>query len=137
MADYPVKSSKLYVQVSSSWEEIGQVQTVGAVGGSAGKRDVTHLGSTAMEYKPAIFDPAALSFSVIVDFANRGWDVATERITEASTTDSFKVVLPTTTKVATFTGYFSKCELTGADVQGTWMGNIEVQPTGPITWPAT
>lgn len=131
---YPVKGTVITINSTA----IGQIQSVGDIGLQVGKRDVTHLGSAAKEYAPSIGDPQAISVSVIAAATDNGLQAFLSKVNTPSTAlDTFSVILPTTTKTFGFSGFPSKGIWKFGDVEGTVMADLEIQPSGALTFPTS
>lgn len=136
-----VKGATLYMTgPTTAFVQVGQVQTLDAPGMKVGKRDVTHLLSATKEYEVTIGDPQEFKFTAIYDVQDAGATLIQSRMTTPSTIiggDTFKVVMPTTTRFFQFQGNVSEWTLKGGDVEGTWMADGAIQPTRAITYPTT
>ncbi len=143
MANYGVKGTVLQITTSGSttgFTAVGQIQSINAPGMKVGTRDVTHLLSATKEYEATIGDPQEFSGTLLADFSDAGAVLMQQRTTTPSTVlggDTFKVILPTTTKLFQFQGVVTDFTPVGGDVEGTWLVNFAVRPTRAITYPTT
>ena len=131
---YPVKGVELVINST----RVGQIQNLGDIGMQVGKRDVTHLLSAAKEYAPSIGDPQPVAISVIAAATDGGLQTFCSRVNTPSTAlDTISVILPTTTKTFAFSAFPTKAMWKFGDVEGTVVGDLELQPSGAITFPTS
>lgn len=112
---------------------IGEVLDFDGPGGERGEIDVTHLQSTAKEFKLALKDNGDLTFNVNLLRGNAGQNGL--RADEAAgTLRNFKLILndagPTT---AAFAAYVKRFRTSGAK-DDVVKGNVTLRITGDITW---
>lgn len=140
MPNYGVKGTQLQISIASSYTAVGQLQMTDAPPMKMGTRDVTHLGSTVKECEATIGDPQEFKATLIYDPTNQAARLLETRVTTPSTVlggDSFKVVLPTTTKYWDFQAIVTEFTPKGGDVEGTWMAEIGLKASRAITLPTT
>ena len=146
VTQYGAKGTTLYVTAASSaWVEVGQISSINAPGSNVGKREVTTLSSSAKEYRPTVSDPQEISGSIVYtnldDGARQMYTYSISPPTSAQTWSvtgvEFKIVLQTTTFFWRFPGFVTKFDPKAGDVEGTWMADFSIQPTGTITVPTT
>lgn len=142
--DYGVKGTVLQFTAASTsaYQVLGQVKTIDAPGMKMGKRNATHLTSAIKAYRATMGDPQELRGSLVYDPSDEGVKVAAARCTTPSSFnsnlgDNFQIVLPTTTKIFSFVGFFTEFTPRGGDEEGTWMADFAIQAASTITYPTS
>ncbi len=116
---------------------IGQVQSIDGAGYNVGKRDITILGSAVKEYAPSIGDPQPIGFTCVYKPQDAGQQKLTSRCASPSATlDTFLFTLPSA-KTISVSGFITKAIIKAGDVEGTYILESEIQPSGAITVPTT
>lgn len=142
--DYGVKGTVLQFTAASTsaYQVVGQVKTIDAPGMKVGKRNATHLGSSIKAYRATMGDPQEMRGTLVYDPSDAGIAAIQTRCTSPSSFnsnlgDNFQIVLPTTTKVFSFVGFFIEFTPRGGDEEGTWMADFAIQAASTITYPTT
>jgi hypothetical protein len=111
--------------------EIAEVKTFSGLDGAASEIDVTHLLSTAKEYRLGLVDEGGFTFEMNRVAADAGQAaVLTSR--NAGTSKSYKLTLPNA-ETATFTAFAKTFPVAGS-VDGVVMHNIGLRITGSVVW---
>jgi len=142
--DYGVKGTDLQFTATSTsaFVSVGQVRSIDAPGMKVGKRNATHLLSPIKKYRATMGDPQELRGTLIYDPSDDGVKGLQSRCTTPSTLnsnegDSFKIILPTTTKVFAFNGFITEFTPRGGDEEGTWMADFAIQASSTIVYPTS
>lgn len=115
----------------NTYTEIAEVKTFSGFDGQASEIDVTHLGSTAKEFRLGLDDSGGFSFEINTINADAG-QAALLASKNAGTLKNYKLTLPNG-DVATFDAYAKGFPITGG-VDGIVGSSISLRITGAITW---
>ena len=99
--------------------------------GKASEIDVTHLESSAKEFRLGLVDNGSFSINVDRDTSDAGQQ-ALEAARVTSTQKTFKLTLPNA-KVATFNGFVTQFSLSGK-VDDVLKTPVTIRITGDVTW---
>ena len=110
---------------------IAEVKTFSGLDGAASEIDVTHLLSTAKEYRLGLVDEGGFSFEMNRVAADAG-QVALLTSRNAGTQKTYKLTLPNA-ETATFDAFAKTFPVAGG-VDGVVMHNIGLRITGPVVW---
>jgi hypothetical protein len=114
-----------------TYTTIAEVKTYSGLDGAASEIDVTHLGSTAKEFRLGLVDEGGFSFEMNRVAADSG-QVALLTSRNAGTVKSYKLTLPNA-EVATFDALAKTFPVAGA-VDGVVSHSIGLRITGAVVW---
>lgn len=139
----PGEGTKLQVSIASTMTTIAQVVTISGAGYELAAIDKTHLGSTFKTKRSSrLLDPGTLSLSIFYDPDETTHTLITTHIKTppADPGDSFTLIFggdsDATPPQETFTGFFSKFEKNGMEVDGNLGADIEIVLTSLPTFTA-
>jgi hypothetical protein len=110
---------------------IAEVKSFSGLDGSASEIDVTHLGSTAKEYRLGLVDEGGFTFEMNRVAADPG-QAALLTSRNAGTLKTYKLTLPNA-EVATFTAFAKTFPVAGG-VDGVVSHSIGLRISGAVVW---
>jgi len=118
-----------------TYTTLGNVRSITDLeSGSASEIDVTHLQSTAKEWRLGLVDNGSVSLDLDRVNSDAGQAAAQARRIDGVATN-FKIVLPSgTTPTASFSGLVRKFSVASIAVDGVVKGAVEIRVNGAITW---
>lgn len=114
-----------------TYTKVGNLKDFSGFDGKAVEIDVTHLESTAKEFRLGLVDNGQIQFNVDSDQNDAG-QLALQAALIGATQKSFKLTLPNS-KVASFSGYVTQFSISGS-VDGVVKTPCTVRITGAVTW---
>ncbi len=114
-----------------SFTAISEVKTFSGFDGAASEIDVTHLGSTAKEFRLGLVDEGGFTFEMNRVDADAG-QVALLASRNAGTLKNYKLTLPNA-EVAQFTAFAKTYPVQGG-VDGVVSHSIGLRISGAVTW---
>lgn len=140
MADFSGKGTQLQISIQSTFVPISQNVEINGPSAEMGTREVTHLESSAREFRATIVDNGELSGNCLYDPTNQAQAYFQSRAsgtTYASTGEIFKLVYATTTKFEQFNGIPTRWAGSGMTVDGTVIKEWGIKVSGLVTLPTT
>lgn len=110
---------------------IANIKDFSGLDGSASDIDVTHMTSSAKEFRPGLVDNGGFMINVDLDNADPG-QIIVRAAQVAGTVKNFKLTLPNG-NVAAFSGYVKKFGASGG-VDAVVKSSIDIKVTGAVTW---
>lgn len=140
MANYGGKGTQLHITINTSFVPLSQAVEITGPSGEMGTREVTHLDSSAREFAPTILDGGEFTWNMLYDANSASQSYFQSKVytaTPATTGETMKLVLSTTTKTIPFNGIPTRFNLTGMNVDGTVTAECAAKVTGLPTMPTT
>lgn len=115
----------------NTYTTIANIKDFSGLDGSAADIDVTHIGSTAKEFRPGLVDNGGFNCNLDLDNSDPG-QLAVRAAQVAGVVKQFKLILPNA-NVASFSGYVKKFGASGG-VDAVVKSAFDVKITGAVTW---
>jgi hypothetical protein len=138
MADtVPGEGTLLQIKIASVFTTIGNRVSIGGPASEVNAVDKTNLDSTLREYRPSqIPEAGRLSLSVFYDPNDSTHQILPSRVKTPGTIDDFKLIFNDgmgTPANETFSGFVTKFEKNGMEVDGNLGADVEIQLTTLVT----
>jgi hypothetical protein len=129
------KGCELQLDVSTVYTTIASVNNISGPTAEYGTTDATTLDSTAREKLKTIFDGGQVTFECVGDPAAANFQLLTD-VLKTTTIDNWKLVFSDAASTEwPFTGYCTKVEPSGINVDGHVVFNSTIEVSGDITYP--
>ena len=133
----PGEGTLLKMKVSAAFVTIGNRVTIGGPSSEVNKVDKTNLDSTQRSYRPSrIPDAGELELSIFYDPNDTTHQIFPSRVKTPGTIDDFELIFndgDTTPAQEAFSGFVSKFEKNGMEVDGNVGADITIVLTTLIT----
>lgn len=140
MADFAGKGTQLHISIQTTFVAISQNVEINGPSAEMGTREVTHLDSSAREFRATIVDNGELTGRCFYDPNNQAQAYFQSRAsgtTYASTGEIFKLFYSSTGKFEQFNGVPTRWAGAGMTVDDTVVKEWGIKVSGLVTLPTT